>query len=131
MNPLQHPLLGPIHSKPSQGSNAYLSPSIVTKQAHIVRLTSLLQHLLTLPPSPTTSLQALKAWRLLSQCKEVNLTSIYSLGLKVLSVNGGNRLEWIERSGIGSVDKCKMLHEIVLEVVNQGKIKSGIEELER
>ncbi|KDE03338.1 hypothetical protein MVLG_06181 [Microbotryum lychnidis-dioicae p1A1 Lamole] len=88
------PLLNPIHvPRPTAPSISGFVPSTLTpsysiRHAHMLRLHDVLLHLLSLAPSRTNSEQCLRAWYLLAQCHQLDLTSLYRLGGLVLARSG-------------------------------------------
>ncbi|SCZ88932.1 BZ3500_MvSof-1268-A1-R1_Chr1-1g00834 [Microbotryum saponariae] len=88
------PLLNPIHvPRPTAPSisgfvPSTLAPSYSIHHAHVLRLHDVLLHLLSLAPSRTNSEQCLRAWYLLAQCHQLDLTSLYRLGGLVLARSG-------------------------------------------
>ncbi|SCV71702.1 BQ2448_3290 [Microbotryum intermedium] len=90
----QAPLLNPLHvPRPTAPSisgfvASVLTPSYSIRHAHVLRLYDVLLHLLSLEPSRTNSEQCLRAWYLLAQCHQLDLTSLYRLGGVVLARSG-------------------------------------------
>ena len=56
----------------------------IARKQHIFRLNSLLQHLLSLPPSPATSDRLIRTFRLLSRCPEIDDSLRWQTGLKII-----------------------------------------------
>ncbi|POY70688.1 hypothetical protein BMF94_6302 [Rhodotorula taiwanensis] len=149
-NPIVRPPRGP---RTPNHIPASLNPLASNRNAHIVRLYSVLVHLVSLPPSPTTSVQLVRAWRALAGCREVHLGVLWRLGAAVIdrtrdSVGSGEtarddgddddarqeraerRAEWLKACQEGLVDRVDKFGEYALALVAAGRIDFALDELD-
>lgn len=149
-NPIVRPPRGP---RTPNHIPASLNPLASNRNAHIVRLYSVLVHLVSLPPSPTTSVQLVRAWRALAGCREVHLGVLWRLGAAVIdrtrdSVGFGEtarddgddddarqeraerRAEWLKACQEGLVDRVDKFGEYALALVAAGRIDFALDELD-
>ncbi|GAA5837376.1 hypothetical protein JCM11251_002094 [Rhodosporidiobolus azoricus] len=125
-----------------------LLPLTSTRAAHITRLYNLLIHLLSLPPTPRTTTQTIRAWRALAGCREVHLATLWRVGAAVIEQSraGGafdeedeeeerreraaRKAEWLKFCQEGREDKVDKFHEYVLALVAAGRAESALDELD-
>lgn len=146
-NPVVRPPKGP---RTPTHIPASLLPLTSNRNAHIVRLYSILVHLVSLPPSPHTSVRLVRAWRALAACKEVHLGVLWRLGAAVLeqtrdgSEHQGEddeddeaaqeraerRAEWLKSCQEGLLDRVDKFAEYALALVAAGRIDFALDELD-
>ncbi|GAA5985921.1 hypothetical protein JCM10908_006332 [Rhodotorula pacifica] len=149
-NPIVRPPRGP---RTPTHIPASLLPLVSNRNAHIVRLYSILVHLVSLPPSPTTSVRLVRAWRALAACREVHLGVLWRLGAAVLEQTreaslypieedeedtGGEqaqeraerRAEWLKSCQEGLLDRVDKFAEYALALVAAGRIEFALDELD-
>lgn len=150
----QHPLhnpaivLPPGPRTPSQVSHS-INPLTSNRAAHITRLYSILQHLLSLPPSLANSTRLLRAWRALASCKEVHLGVLWRVGTAVLEhyrttnsndddeeafeARSQRKSDWLKSVQEGKFEKVVKFNEYILSLCALGGTESmrfALEELE-
>ncbi|GAA5889859.1 hypothetical protein JCM16303_002399 [Sporobolomyces ruberrimus] len=150
----QHPLhnpaivLPPGPRTPSQVSHS-INPLTSNRAAHITRLYSILQHLLSLPPCLANSTRLLRAWRALAKCKEVHLGVLWRVGTAVLEHNrtsnsndddeeasearSQRKADWLKSVQEGKFEKVVKFNEYILSLCALGGTESmrfALEELE-
>ncbi|GAA5874399.1 hypothetical protein JCM3774_005026 [Rhodotorula dairenensis] len=150
-NPVVRPPRGP---RTPTHIPASLLPLVSNRNAHIVRLYSLVVHLVSLPPSSQTSVRLVRAWRALAACREVHLGVLWRLGAAVLEQTregggrddgseeeeeGGSeaareradrRAEWLKSCQEGLLDRVDKFAEYALALVAAGRIESALDELD-
>ncbi|BGP18450.1 hypothetical protein JCM10213_003183 [Rhodosporidiobolus nylandii] len=126
-----------------------LLPLTSARSAHITRLYTLLLHLLSLPPSPRVSGQAVRAWRALASCREVHLAVLWRVGGAVIDrlrsegeggegeedeeeqrERAGKRAEWLKFCQEGREERVDKFHEYCLALVAQGRVEFAVDELD-
>ncbi|GAA5908550.1 hypothetical protein JCM6882_001297 [Rhodosporidiobolus microsporus] len=147
---LHNPLLRlPVGPRTPEHIPISLLPLTSTRAAHITRLYNLLLHLLSLPPSPRTTTQTVRAWRALAGCREVHLATLWRVGAAVIerSREGGafddeddeeeerreraaRRAEWLKFCQEGREEKVDKFHEYVLALVASGRVEFALDELD-
>ena len=147
-NPVVRPPKGP---RTPTHIPASLLPLTSNRNAHIVRLYSILVHLVSLPPSPRTSVRLVRAWRALAACKEVHLGVLWRLGAAVLEQTrdgsepshaedaeddkaaqerAERRAEWLKSCQEGLLDRVDKFAEYALALVAAGRIDFALDELD-
>lgn len=150
-NPVVRPPKGP--RTPSHIPST-LFQLVSNRNAHIVRLYSLLLHLVALPPSPSNSVRLVRAWRALAACREVHLGVLWRLGAAVIEQtrdagSGGAdqalddeedaerrrdraelRAEWIKACQEGLLDRVDKFAEYALALVAAGRVDFALDELD-
>jgi hypothetical protein len=147
-NPVVRPPKGP---RTPTHIPASLLPLTSNRNAHIVRLYSILVHLVSLPPSPPTSVRLVRAWRALAACKEVHLGVLWRLGAAVLEQTrdgseplhreddeddeaaqerAERRAEWLKSCQEGLLDRVDKFAEYALALVAAGRIDFALDELD-
>lgn len=149
-NPVVRPPKGP---RTPTHIPASLLPLTSNRNAHIVRLYSILVHLVSLPPSPATSVRLVRAWRALAACKEVHLGVLWRLGAAVLEQTrdgsershpredededdeaaqgrAERRAEWLKSCQEGLLDRVDKFAEYALALVAAGRIDFALDELD-
>lgn len=147
-NPVVRPPKGP---RTPTHIPASLLPLTSNRNAHIVRLYSILVHLVSLPPSPATSVRLVRAWRALAACKEVHLGVLWRLGAAVLEQardgsepehrqddeadeaaqeRAERRAEWLKSCQEGLLDRVDKFAEYALALVAAGRIDFALDELD-
>ncbi|GAA5827377.1 hypothetical protein JCM3770_000544 [Rhodotorula araucariae] len=146
-NPLVRPPTGP---RTREHIPVSLLPLSSNRNAHIVRLYTLVTHLVSLPPSPDTHARTVRAWRALAQCNEVHVEVLWALGAAVIDRTrekeqgrggagddeddarwrAGQRAEWLKFSQDGTHDRVKKFLEYILALVAAGRAEFALDELE-
>ncbi|GAA5865195.1 hypothetical protein JCM8547_008310 [Rhodosporidiobolus lusitaniae] len=145
--PLHNPLvrLPRGHRTPDHIPHA-VNPLTSFRSSHVVRLYNLLLHLLTLPPSPRTSTQIVRAWRALAACREVHLMVLWRVGAAVIDRTregrededdedarkdrANQRAEWLKFCQDGKEERVDKFHEYCLALVAAGKVDFALDELD-
>lgn len=138
--PLAHPLSQPPSTSSIRSRHSFvLRPSHGPRHAHLLRLYTLLLHLLTLPPSRGTTHRTLRAWRALAACREIELDALWSLGAKILDRREGpameenpgeRRVEWLRAAQDSKVDQEQKFVELVLGMIAVGRPRQALDELD-
>ncbi|KAI5481401.1 hypothetical protein MNV49_004157 [Pseudohyphozyma bogoriensis] len=152
MPPARRTFYAPIHSLQLTSLSTaptYLLPTSA-RHSHILRLHDLLHHLLSLPPTYATSVRAVRAWRALASCKEVDVAVLWRLGVKALQQGRGAEREeeddgeedeaheererlkaaWIKRCQNGTKDRVDKFVEYIIALVAAGRTTYALEEAE-
>ena len=79
------------------------------RQSHIARLHDLLIHLLSSAPSSENYIRAIRAWRYLAQCREIQMDSLLPLGAKLFSIQCLEGRDGIEENAIRNEKKADWL----------------------
>lgn len=137
--PVSAPLTGPPVSAPRP---PHLNPSASLRHAHVLRLHDLLNHLVSLPLSYANSTRALRAWRALAKCKEVDIGALWRLGSKVVErmADGegeedredqmARKAAWVKACQDNRLAKVDKTNEYVLALVAAGRPKQALDELD-
>ncbi|GAA6010673.1 hypothetical protein JCM10207_007799 [Rhodosporidiobolus poonsookiae] len=147
--PLHNPLVRlPAGPRTPSHIPVALLPLTSQRNAHIVRLYNLLVHLLSLPPTSSTSTQSVRAWRALASCREVHLATLWRLGSAVLEHTrersaeddedgeeeqrwrARRRADWLKVCQEGREDKVDKFAEYALALVAAGRPEFALDELE-
>ncbi|KAM0790795.1 hypothetical protein ACM66B_004643 [Microbotryomycetes sp. NB124-2] len=159
-------LLQPVHVLPRAPRTddsrppERFAPSSSVYHGHVMRMYDVLMLLLSQPPSQRNSMQSLRAWRCLAQCKEIDLRALYLVGASILersrlhedaSTNEADsddddddhearqersrrahlaRAEWLKFTHAGKWQQTDKLAEWIMSLAAGGKIETAIDELE-
>lgn len=139
-SPLQHPVSQPPPTSSIRHRHPFsLRASHGPRHAHLLRVYNLLLHLLTLPPSAVNTTRALRAWRVLAACREIELDGLWAVGAKLLDRLDGEadgeevteaRVEWLGACQDSKVDQNSKFQEFILALIQVGRPKQAMEELD-
>ncbi|GAA6062656.1 hypothetical protein JCM10212_000556 [Sporobolomyces blumeae] len=151
-----HRLHAPTHLLPTGPRTPSHSPHSVSpltslRTAHETRLVNLVVHLASLPPSYPTSVRLVRAWRLLSTCREVHFGMLWRVGAAIIDrtrsrsedmsdddddrdererERNDRKADWFKHCQQGKLDKVDKFLEYVLALVASGRSRFALDELE-
>lgn len=114
------------------------------RNAHLMRLHALFDHLLGQPPSPANAVRLVRAFRVIAQCPELDGSQRWRLGLKVLDAGRADdeededavqaraqrKVAWLRAQKGVEREKIERLHALALTLADAGSHREALTELE-